>query len=121
MTTKQILDLDCTVEQNMEVLQKALRKIGPLSKYEFEEVPQWAIEKVVHNMCHKYELWVREIAQDPWSNAKMDIWRVTLVEDGKSNSWDGIKIFGASIYETLAKTAIQIYSMIKAGKAGIRK
>lgn len=121
MTTKEVVGLDCTVDENMEILQRVLRQIKPLSKYS-EEVPQWAIEKVIHSMCHKYKLWVKEIAQDPWSNAKFDIWRVTLVEDEKVSEWGKIKpVFGATIYEVLAKTAILIYSMIKSGKAGIRQ
>lgn len=123
MTTKEVIGLDCTVDENMEILQKVLRQIKPLSKYS-EEVPQWAVEKVIHSMCHKYKLWVKEIVQDPWSNAKFDIWRVTLVEDGleKASEWGKIKpVFGATTYEALAKTAVLIYSMIKSGKAGIRQ
>lgn len=123
MTTKEVVGLDCTVDENMEILQRVLRQIKPLSKYS-GEVPRWAIEKVIHSMCHKYKLWVKEIAQDPWSNAKFDIWRVTLVEDDleKVSEWGKIKpVFGATIYEALAKTAILIYSMIKTGKAGIRQ
>lgn len=120
MTTKEVVGLDCTVDENMEILQRVLRQIKPLSKYS-GEVPQWAIEKVIHSMCYKYKLWVKEIAQDPWSNAKFDIWRVTLVEDEKVSEWGKIKpVFGATIYEALAKTAVLIYSMIKSGKAGIR-
>lgn len=123
MTTKEVVGLDCTVDENMEILQKVLRQIKPLSRYS-EEVPLWAVEKVIHSMCRKYKLWVKEIAQDPWSNAKFDIWRVTLVEDDleKASEWGKIKpVFGVTIYEALAKTAILIYSMIKTGKAGIRQ
>lgn len=122
MTAKQVLGLDCQVSENMEMLQEVLQKIKPLSKYS-GEVPQWAIEKVIHSMCHKYKVWVKEIAQDPWSNAKFDIWRVTVVEDGldKVSEWGKIKpVFGATIYEALAKTAILIYSLVKSGKAGVR-
>lgn len=123
MTARQVVDLDCTVDENMEVLQEVLRKIKPLSKYS-GEVPQWAIEKVIHSMCYKYHVWVKEIAQDPWSNAKMDIWRVSVVDDSpdKVADWGKIKpVFGVTIYEALAKTAILIYSMVKTGKAGIRE
>lgn len=122
MTIKQVIDSDCQVPENAEMLQKALQKIKPLSKYS-EEVPQWAIEKVIHSMCHKYKVWVKEIAQDPWSNAKFDIWRSTVVEDGLdkvSELWKIKPVFGATIYEVLAKTALLIYCLVKSGKAGVR-
>lgn len=122
MTTKQVIELDCQVDENMQVLQKVLKQIKPLAKYS-EEVPQWAIEKVIHSMCHKYKLWVREIAQDPWSNSKFDIWRVSVFLDDESLSYEQGKlqpIFGATIYEALAKAAVLIYSTVKTGKAGIR-
>lgn len=122
MTTKELLGLDGRMEKNQAILQKALSQIKPLAKYS-GEVPQWAIEKVLHNMCYKYQFWVREIAQDPWSNSEFDIWRATVVEDkakGESADWNGTKIFGASIYEVLAKTAVFVYSKVKSGKAGVR-
>lgn len=117
MTVKQIIDLDYRVDENANILQKALRQIQPLSKYEFEEVPLWAIEKVLHSMSHKYDLWVSELVQDPWSNAKFDIWRGVIFM-GKSRLKP---VFGASIYEVLAKMVILMYSKVKSGKAGVRK
>lgn len=120
MTTKELLGLDGRMEKNQAILQKALKQIKPLAKYS-EEVPQWAIEKVIHNACHKYTLWVNEIAQDPRSNSEFDIWRGSLVDDGEEKWWETREnVFGASIYEVLTKLVILIHSKIKSGKAGIR-
>ena len=45
MTTNEIINLDYREKKNQEIIQKALRKIKPLSKYSEEYVPYSALEK----------------------------------------------------------------------------
>ena len=115
MTTKEVMNLDCRKEENKEIIQKVLRKIKPLSRYSDEdEIPFEAIEKAITVMSKKYNVRVRELIPDVWSNEKHTIWRATLVNETKLKAFD--TVFGITLYEVFAKVAIRLYSEVKKGK-----
>lgn len=113
MTTNQIMELDCREEENREIIQKVLKKIGPLSKYsEEEQVPFEKVEKLVTVLSKRYNMRVRDFVPDVWSNSNESIWRATIIDD---NDLRTIKlVYGLSVYEVFAKTAICMYSVREA-------
>ena len=120
MTTKEVLELDYREEENKKTIQKVLRKLKPLSKYsEDEDIPLSAIEKAIKIMCSKYMIRVMSITPDIWVNKKSDVWRCHIIND--SNLETIGFVFGISMYEIFAKTAILIYSEIKKERLKTRK
>ena len=110
MTMDDIVNLDCRKEGNNEIIQKYLKKIKPLAKYKgIENVPIYKIEKVIVVLSKKYNVRVREFAPDFWSNDEEVIWRAILVDDRDLKQVD--IVFGLSLYEVVAKTAIYMYSL----------
>lgn len=110
MTTDDLLNVD--YRENKVIIQKALLKIKPLSKYsEEEQIPLSAIEKLIHLMCKKYKVWIRGISFDPTSNDDYDVLRCEIINE---NDLSLIRyIYGICIYEIMAKSAILVWSEIK--------
>lgn len=120
MTTNQILNLDYREEENKEIIQKVLRQIKPLSRFsEEKEIPIEALEKAITVICKKYNIRIRDISPDIWSADKKIIWRACIISD-KDLKTRG-NIYGISMYEVLAKSAIKLYSEIKLGIATVRE
>ncbi|MBR6605782.1 MAG: hypothetical protein IKK92_07950 [Prevotella sp.] len=114
MTTKEVMNLDCRKEENRKIIQKVLRQIKPLSKYSDEcDIPIEAIEKAISVMCKKYTMRVNQLTSDVLSNNEYTIWRAWLINDTNLKTIDDV--FGVTLYETLAKTAIRLYSEVKKG------
>ena len=89
------------------------------NKYSDEEVPIDALEKVIRIMTRKYLIRIRSISPDIWSNKDSDIWRCEVVND---KTLELIKnVYGISLYEVLAKTAILMYSEIKKERLKVRE
>ena len=120
MKTNDVLNLDCREEENKVKVQKVLRQLKPLSKYSDEDdIPLVAIEKAIKIMSSKYQVRIRNIVPDIWSNKKSDVWRCEVVDDS-TLALIGY-VYGISIYEVFAKTAILIYSEIKKERLKVRK
>ena len=114
MTTDQIMLLDCTKEKSQGIIQKVLRQIKPLSKYSDEcDIPFSAIEKAINVMCKKYCMRISEFVPDVWSNESHTIWRATLINETNLKTID--MIYGVSLYEVFAKSAIRLYSEVRKG------
>lgn len=110
MTTNEILQLDCRKEENKQIIQKVLKKIGPLSKYsEEEQVPFEKVEKLVVVLSKKYNMYVRELMSDAWSNSNDIIWEATVI--GGTKPVTIRPVCGLSLYEVFAKIAICMYSI----------
>lgn len=120
MKTEDVLNLDYREEESKNIIQNVLRQLKPLSKYsDEEEVPIDALEKVIRIMTRKYLIRIRSIMPDIWSNKDNDIWRCEIVND---KNLELIKnIYGISLYEVLAKTAILMYSEIKKERLKVRE
>lgn len=114
MTTNQIINLDCRIEENQEIIQKVLRQIKPLSKYSDEcDIPFSALEKAITVMCKKYCMRIRDFVPDVWSNKSNTIWRATLINETNLKIID--IVYGVSLYEVFAKSAIRLYAEVKKG------
>lgn len=114
MTTKEVMNLDYRKEENKEIIQKVLRQIKPLSKYSDEcEIPFEAIEKAIVVMSKKYSMRVNEFTPDVWSNEDHTIWRAWLINDTNLKTID--MVYGITLYEVFAKTAIRLYAEVKKG------
>lgn len=110
MTINEILDLDCREEERNILIQKYLRKIKPLSKCKtIEDIPIYKIEKVISILSKKYSMRVRDLTPDIWSNDKEVIWRSVVIDDRDLKQMH--IIYGLSLYEIFAKTAIYMYSI----------
>lgn len=108
MTVSQILQLDCRDENSKEIIQQTLKTIKPLSIYSPEEmVPFEKVEKLVNVLSKKYNIRIRDISPDVWSNRKEIIWQAVIINDGDLAMVK--KIFGLSVYEAFAKAAICMY------------
>ena len=116
MTTKEVMNLDYRKEENKEIIQKVLRQIKPLSRYSDEcDIPFEAIEKAIVVMCKKYNMRVREFMPDVWTNDKHAIWRASIINERNYKTIDNV--FGITLYEVFAKTAIRLYAEVKKGMA----
>lgn len=110
MTTKQVLQLDCREEENKKIIQKVLCQIKPLSKYSDEyEIPFEMIEKLLTVLSKKYNMRIRQFAPDVWSNKTDTIWSVQVISDVDLQTI-GL-VYGLSVYEAFAKTAVLMYSV----------
>ena len=109
MKTSDILELDYREKENKQIIQKALLKIKPLSKFSDEkQVPLEALEKLLHMICSKYKVWVSKITQEPIASDNGDIWRCEIVDESNLST---IKdIYGICLYELIAKIVIFLWS-----------
>lgn len=114
MTTKEIINLDYRKEENKEIIQKVLKQIKPLSKYSDEsEIPFSALEKAITVMCKKYCMRINQLVPDVWANDKHTIWRAWLINDTNLKTID--TVYGVTLYEVFAKSAIRLYAEVKKG------
>ena len=114
MTTNQVMNLDCREKENQEIIQKVLRQIKPLSRYSDEEdIPFSAIEKAITVMCKKYCMRLRDFVPDVWANKSYTIWRATLINEINLKTID--IVYGITLYEVFAKSAIRLYAEVKKG------
>jgi hypothetical protein len=112
VTTDSILMLDCRKEENKAIIQKALRKIKPLMKYEEveEDIPLEMIEKVINVITGKYCVciqWISHQKQPLFTNDNSVWWSCSCKTDD-DHKWIGTW-YGATMYELLAKTALRLY------------
>lgn len=114
MTTKEIINLDYREKKNQEIIQKVLRQIKPLSRYSEEcDIPFEALEKAIVVMCKKYTMRMNKLEPDVWANDKHIIWKVWLINDSNLKTID--MIYGITLYEVFAKSAIRLYAEVKKG------
>lgn len=114
MTTKEIINLDYREKKNQETIQKVLRQIKPLSRYSDEyDIPFEALEKAITVMCKKYMMRMNQLVPDVWANNDNTIWRAWLINDTNLKTID--MVYGISLYEVFAKTAIRLYAEVKKG------
>lgn len=114
MTTKEILNLDCREKKDKEIIQRVLRQIKPLSKCSDEQIiPLEMIEKAITVMCKKYCLRIKELIPDVWGNETNSIWRAILINDTNFKTIE--TVYGITLYEVFAKSAIRLYSEVRKG------
>lgn len=107
MTVNQVLQLDCREEENWDIIQEELKKIKPLSKCQ-GNVPFEKIEKLITVISKKYDMSIKEFTPDVWSNSNGTIWRAIIINNKNLKVIE--KVYGLSVYEVFAKSAIWMYS-----------
>lgn len=110
MKTEDILNLDCRKEESKEIIQKALKKIKPLSKYS-DEVPLEAIEKLIGVLTKKYSIRIQSINLS-FVEENGSLYYSCSIKEDDEHQWLG-NCYGITIYELLSKVAIKLYSDIK--------
>lgn len=114
MTTDQLLQLDCRVDENRRTLQKALRKIKPFSKVpDGKDVPLVKIEKMLRLMLNKYQVdvtWILVSHDD--ENMR---YTISLRDDSKQDLRLSQTVYGITLYEVMCKAVICTWSMVKKG------
>lgn len=108
MTTSQILELDCRIEENKETIQKVLKQIKPLAKCpEGKKIPLQKIERCFKVLCNKYGTYISFMYPDTQSNDKYVIWQCDIRDARKQKIGTS---YGCTFYECIAKAVILIYS-----------
>lgn len=110
MKTEDILNLDCRKEESREIIQKALKRIKPLSKYS-DEIPLEAIEKLIGVLVKKYAITVQSINLC-FIDEKRSLYYSCGIIENDEHQWLG-NCYGITMYELLSKVAIKLYSDIK--------
>lgn len=111
MKTKEILDLDCRLKENEEIIQQVLRQIKPLSKCKGDKVPIEKLEKCIKVLCTKYHIFPRQISPDTFAAHEDIIWKFEAVDILDLNVV--LICYGRNLYEVLAKATIGIYAMTR--------
>lgn len=110
MTTNEIINVNCRKEEGRKIIQRALRKIKPLSSYQDDEdIPVEMIEKLIWKLSLKYNMRVASIMPDLWASDKSIIWTARVINEENLSDY-GRSIYGASMYEVLSKAALFMYS-----------
>lgn len=118
MKAEQILDLDCTKEENREKLARFLCKVKPLKKkMDKEEIeegeiqPVELLEEVYHGICIRYGYFNQGI-RVYYENQKFVFYNVAVLRtEEKVNTWIGT-VYGKTLWETVAKMIVKVYDDI---------
>lgn len=110
MTIDRIVQLDYREDANKKIIKEELKKIKPLSNIPVdEEVPFSMLEKLVTVLSKKYNARIKEFTADIWTSKGSIIWRSVILCDKDLKI---IKlIYGLSMYEIFAKSALYMYSV----------
>lgn len=111
MKTKEILDLDCRLEENEKTIQQVLRQIKPLSKCKDDKVPIEKLEKCIKVLCVRYQIFPRQIFPDVFAAHEDIIWKFEAVDLMDFNN--KLVCYGRNLYEVLAKATIGLYAMTR--------
>ena len=109
MKTMELLNLDCTKEENAEIIQKALKRIKPFSKCE-DDVELELLEKFIQKISRKYHIMIQWIT--PTFTDKIESMYSASFKRTDDHSWLG-NVYGKSIYELYAKIVIKMYTDVK--------
>lgn len=105
----EILNLDFNKEENVDIMQKVLKKIKPFSKIE-GKVEIEMLERFIQKMSKKYHIMIQWIT--PTFTDKIDIMYSASFKRTDNHSWLG-NVYGKSIYELYTKIAVKMYTDIK--------
>ena len=113
MTTSEILDLDYSDEESGMIIEKALRKIKPLAKYDVEEkIPLEVLETLVSKYQHKYCLFVNYITPTYIPGER----NTYCASCKRTDTLEYIgNVYSSTIYELFAKLSIKFYFETQSG------
>ena len=127
MKTYDILNLDCTKQENIKTLNRFLWKIKPIARMLEKEqctktqmIPLELLEKALHGFCIRYGYFHQgfhtyyeyEKQEDGTrTNKKFVFYHASVITPDRQ--WIG-EVYGKTLWEITAKTIIKIYAHIKA-------
>lgn len=108
-TLEKITYLDCRKRENVIAIQKALRQIKPLAKYPTGKmIPLDKVEHIITVLTSKYCICTQWLHHTVDYKTKSVYWSASIKTDHDHKHLGSIN--GATIYETIAKTAILMYA-----------
>lgn len=117
MTTKDILELDFRDAKSHVIMQKVLKKIGPLAKVQDDEVKIEKLEKLLFLFQKKYFveiMWVFMSHEDD-----QPLYTISI-KDSFHDMIIGC-VHGITLYEVVSKAVVAIWSQVKAERVRNRK
>ena len=86
MNAKQILDIDCRIEENKKELNKFLWKIKPARKL-FEKnnytktqlIPLYLLEQIIHGICKRYG-YSQQGIKEYWENGEFVYYNCSVLK-----------------------------------------
>lgn len=123
MTTDDILNIDCRKEENKTKLNRFLYNVKPIQKKmgndKTKKIPLTVLENVLHGICIKYgyrtQGFMPVYLEDENDKTKKVFWAYSVSVMDENKSWKGM-VYGKTLWETVAKVIIKIYSEIKKGE-----
>ena len=125
MKTENILDLDCTKEENIKQINRFLWKIKPLVKIlekqgctKAEQVPLELLEQTLQGMMahYKYKTQGINLYFEEQENKEVFVfYNVSVLRIRKTRDWIG-NVYGKTLWEVVAKLLIKIYADVKKEK-----
>lgn len=127
MKTEDILNLDCTKENNLEQINKFLWKVKPVArileknKYtKTEQAPLELLEQALHGIMLRYGYRTQGIntyyEKEENKESKFVFYTVSLLKIRDTREWVG-NVYGKTLWETVAKIIIKVYADLKKEKA----
>lgn len=120
MNAKQILDIDCRIEENKKELNKFLWKVKPAKKL-FEKnnytktqcIPIELLEQIIHGICKRYK-YSHQGIREYWENEEFIYYNCSVLNSKRE--WVGY-VYGKTLWETEAKLLVKIYAEIMKEKS----
>lgn len=121
MKTEDVLNLDCTKEENMKQINRFLWKIKPVEKLleknnytKTERAPIELLEQALQGIMIRYGYRMQNI--DTYiEEGRFVFYMSSIIKKRDSSEWIG-NVYGKTLWEVVAKTIIKIYADIKKEK-----
>lgn len=111
---KNVIELDCRISKNKEIIQNELRKIKPFMKCSIEQdIELEKLEKCIRILCRNYDLFPKVFC-DCVSSDDGIIWSFSLVDNKNLN--EIARCYGITLYEVMCKAAIMSYGLTRKRK-----
>lgn len=126
MKTEDILNLDCTKENNLEQLNKFLWKVKPVARIleknrynKTEQAPLELLEQALHGIMLRYRYRTQGInayyEEGENKESKFVFYSASLLKIRGTREWIG-NVYGKTMWETVAKIIIKVYADLKKEK-----
>lgn len=127
MKTEEILNLDCTKENNLEQINKFLWKVKPVARIleknrytKTEQAPLELLEQALHGIMLRYGYRTQGIntyyEEEKEKESKFVFYTVSLLKIRETREWIG-NVYGKTLWEIVAKIIIKVYADLKKEKA----
>lgn len=127
MKTEDILNLDCTKENNLEQINKFLWKVKPVARIleknhytKTEQAPLELLEQALHGIMLRYGYRTQGIntyyEEGEDKESKFVFYTASLLKIRGTREWVG-NVYGKTMWETVAKIIIKVYADLKKEKA----